>query len=267
MKFSRIKAVMLRQFYLIRGSFTRIMPLFIWQAIDITIWGFVTKYLNQFTNSGLDFVPQILGTVLVWEFMVRVMHGTSMAFMEDSWSRNFLNIFASPIRISEYLVGLVLTGTLTSVLGLAVMLVLAVSVFGLSMAIYGLIIIFLVMIIVLFAIALGIFGCAVMLRYGPSSEWFIWPIPGIIAPFVGAFYPLSTLPQWMQYVAHIFPPTYVFEAMRAVIAGNPMQISSLIISLMLSLMYIILGCWCFARVHRYAVRTGLIARYSAESIS
>jgi ABC-2 type transport system permease protein len=31
--------------------------------------------------------------------------------------------------------------------------------------------------------------------------------------------------------------------------------------------YVLLACWVFARVFRYAVRTGLIARYSAESVS
>ena len=31
--------------------------------------------------------------------------------------------------------------------------------------------------------------------------------------------------------------------------------------------YIVLGCWVFTLVYRYAVLTGLIARYSAESVS
>ena len=35
----------------------------------------------------------------------------------------------------------------------------------------------------------------------------------------------------------------------------------------LALLYILLACWFFTRVYRYAVRTGLIARYSAESVS
>ncbi len=267
MKTSRITALMLRQFYLIRGSVTRVIPLFIWQAIDIVIWGFMTKFLNEFTHTNMNFVPMVLGTVLVWEFMVRVMHGTSMAFMEDSWSRNFLNLFASPMRVSEYLSGLVLTGITTSMFGLVVMLILAMGVFGLSMLIYGVMIIPFILVIVLFSISLGIFGCAIMLRYGPSSEWFVWPIPAVIAPFVGVFYPLSTLPSWMQAVAHIFPPSYVFENMRSIIAGNGISIQSLIIAAALALIYIMLACWCFVKIYNHALKTGLIARYSAESVS
>ena len=35
----------------------------------------------------------------------------------------------------------------------------------------------------------------------------------------------------------------------------------------LALLYVLLACWFFARTYRYAVRTGLLARYSAESVS
>ena len=35
----------------------------------------------------------------------------------------------------------------------------------------------------------------------------------------------------------------------------------------LAALYLVLACWFFARIYRYAVRTGLIARYSAESLS
>ena len=30
-----------------------------------------------------------------------------------------------------------------------------------------------------------------MLRLGPAAEWFIWPIPALISPFAGVFYPLT----------------------------------------------------------------------------
>src|SRR5215212_693632 len=119
MHITRIAAVVLRQFYLIRGSVSRLVPLFIWVAIDIVLWGFMTKYLNTVTSSGFNFVPVLLGAVLLWDFFTRVMHGVTMAFLEDVWSRNFLNVFATPLSITEYVTGLVLCGTLTSSIGLA----------------------------------------------------------------------------------------------------------------------------------------------------
>src|SRR5262249_46564739 len=134
---SRVGAVVLRQFFLYRGSPQRILPIFAWVAVDILLWGFITRYLNAVSHSGFNFVPALLGAVLLWDFLTRVMQGVTMAFFEDVWSRNFLNFFATPLRTSEYLAGLVLTGIATSVFGLLVMLALAWVAFGLSFLTYG----------------------------------------------------------------------------------------------------------------------------------
>ena len=131
MYFSRTAAIVLRQFYLMRGSLARVLPLFVWVAVDIVLWGFITRYLNTVARSGFNFVPVLLGAVLLWDFFTRVMHGVTLTFMEDVWSRNFLNIFASPLSMTEYVSGLVLSSTASSMVGLAVMLLLATTVFGL----------------------------------------------------------------------------------------------------------------------------------------
>ncbi|HEV8542259.1 MAG TPA: ABC transporter permease, partial [Verrucomicrobiae bacterium] len=111
--FRRAAAITLRQFYLMRGSPARVVPLFVWVAIDIVLWGFITKYLNSVNAAGVNFVPTMLGAVLLWDFFARVMHGMTTAFFEDVWSRNFLNFFATPLSISEYVTGLVWTSIAT----------------------------------------------------------------------------------------------------------------------------------------------------------
>src|SRR5688500_10522153 len=172
MHLARISAIALRQFYLMKGSPVRILPLFIWVAIDILLWGFITKYLNSM-STGPNFVPILLGAVLLWDFFTRVMHGIATSFFEDVWSRNFLNIFASPLSITEYLSGLVLTSVLSSLIGLFVMLLLATLGFGLSLFTYGLATVAFVLVLFLFGIALGITGTALVLRFGPAAEWFV----------------------------------------------------------------------------------------------
>ncbi|HZI07068.1 MAG TPA: ABC transporter permease [Archangium sp.] len=267
MAFHRAAAIVLRQFYLIRGSPARIFPLFVWVAIDMVLWGFMSRYLNSVTAPGLDFVPALLGAVLLWDFLTRVMQGVTMAFFEDVWSRNFLNLFATPLSITEYVGGLVLSSIATSSIGLLVMLLVAGSVFGLSLLTYGLLLVPFLLVLFLFGIALGIFGAAVVLRLGPSAEWFVWPIPAVVSPFAGVFYPLATLPEWMRAVAHLLPPSYVFEGMRTIVAGGAFSGTSLLWGVGLAVLYILLASWFFTRVYRHAVRTGLIARYSAESVS
>lgn len=266
MRAGRAAAIFLRQLYLLRGSVARFLPLFAWITVDIILWGFITRYLNTVAAPGYNFVPALLGAVLLWDFFARVMHGVTTAFLEDVWARNFLNFFASPLKISEYLVGLVLSSIATSTVGLLVMLVLASAVFGLSFAAYGLLMVPFLLVLFLCGIALGVVGAAVVLRFGPASEWFVWPLPALVSPFAGVFYPLSTLPLWMRGVAYALPPSYVFEGMRAVVAGGEASWASLAWGSLLAVVYVLLACWLFVRVHRHVVRTGLLARYSAESV-
>ena len=267
MNASRIYAVMLRQFYLYRGSPQRVLPMIAWVAVDIVLWGFLTRYLNSVSHAEFNFVPALLGAVLLWDFLTRVMQGVTMAFFEDVWSRNFLNLFASPIRNSEYLTGLVLTAAATSLVGLVVMLVLAEFVFGLSFWTYGLALVPFLLVLFVTGIALGVLAAAMVLRLGPASEWLIWPIPTLISPFAGVFYPVSILPGWMRAVSMILPPSYVFEGMRAIVLGQATPWGQLAIGAALSLVYLVASGVVFSAVYRHAIRTGLIARYSAESVA
>jgi ABC-2 type transport system permease protein len=263
----RVAAIVLRQAFLLRGSPARILPLFAWVAIDIVLWGFITRYLNAVVSPGFDFVPILLGAVLLWDFFSRVMHGVTMAFFEDVWSRSFLNVFATPLTTGEYISGLVLSSVLTSTIGLAVMVIVATAAFGLSFVGYGLAIVPALLILFLFGIALGVFGCAIVLRLGPAAEWLIWPIPAVLSPFVGVFYPIATLPHWMQAVSWLLAPSYVFEAMRALASGKAVPWPALGWGALLALAVNLFSGWVFVRVYRHAVRTGLLARYSAETVS
>jgi len=267
MRLRPIAGIVLRQFYLLRGSPTRVLPLFAWVAIDIVLWGFITRYLNAVSGSHIDFVPQLLGAVLLWDFFTRIMQGVTTAFLEDIWSRNFLNLFATPLRISEYVSGLVATSVITSALGLIVMLLLATLVFGLQFFQLGLALVPLLLVLFVFGIALGVLASAMVLRLGPASEWLVWPLPALLSPFAGVFYPLATLPGWMRAIGEALPAAYVFEGLRAAVAGQGLRAAPLGIGAVLAVAYLAVAALVFGRVFRHVVRSGLLARYSAESVS
>jgi ABC-2 type transport system permease protein len=264
-KLRPVAGIVLRQIYLLRGSPVRVFPMVTWVAIDIVLWGFITRYLNSVSGSGVNFVPTLLGGVLLWDFCTRIMQGVSTAFLEDVWSRNFLNLFASPLSISEYIAGLVITSVMTSGLGVVVMLVLATAVFHLQFFSLGAPLVAFLMVLFVFGITLGIFASAIVLKLGPASEWLLWPMPALLSPFAAVFYPLSTLPQWMQWVAHALPPAYVFEGMRSLLNGVGFPSALLMQGAAVAAVELLLAAYYYGRVYRHAVRTGLLARYSAES--
>jgi ABC-2 type transport system permease protein len=266
-KLRPIAGVVLRQIYLMRGSPVRLFPMVTWVAIDIVLWGFITRYLNTVSGNGMDFVPTLLGGVLLWDFCTRIMQGVTTAFLEDVWSRNFLNLFASPLSISEYITGLVITSVVTSSIGVVVMLLMATGIFHLQFFSMGLPLIGFLIVLFVFGISLGIFASAIVLRLGPASEWLLWPLPALLSPFAAVFYPLAVLPQWMQWVSRVLPPSYVFEGMRALLADQPFPALLLLQGALVAVFELLLTAYFYGRVYRHAVRTGLLARYSAESVA
>jgi len=267
MSLSRVGAVALRLFYLYRGSPARLAPMLIWVVVDVLLWGLLTRYLNTVANSAVNFVPALLGAVLFWDFLTRVMQGVTMAFFEDVWSRNFLNLFATPLTVLDYLAGLILCSIVTSAISMTVMIAFAQIAFGLSLSTFGTALAPFIAALFLTGISLGVMASALVMRLGPAAEWLIWPIPMVLAPFAGVFYPISTLPLPMQAIARLLPPSYVFEGMRAIVAGEPAPWDKLALAVALSLVYLAMAIWLFFRVYTQVIANGLLARYSAESVS
>jgi ABC-2 type transport system permease protein len=239
----------------------------VWVAVDIVLWGFLTRYLNSVALAKFNFLPALLGAIVLWDFFIRIMHGVTMGFLEDVWSRNFLNIFSTPLTIGEYITGLVCSSIMTSIVSVAVMLVLAFGVFGLPLTIYGLAALPFVMVLFLFGIALGVAASALVLRLGPAAEWFTWPIPALVSPFVGVLYPIDVLPEWMQIISRGLPPSYVFDSLRAIVNGGAADWGALAFGIILAGLYVLGACLFFLAMYKRAVRTGLIARYTAETIN
>jgi len=123
------------------------------------------------------------------------------------------------------------------------MLILASVVFGLSFFTYGLMLIPFLLILFLFGVALGICSSAMVLRLGPAAEWFVWPIPALVSPFAGVFYPLSTLPHWMQLIGKALPLSDVFEGLRTITSGGTVPMAALFWSATLAVPFVLLACW------------------------
>ena len=267
MSISRIYAVFVRQIFLYKSNPTRIVSTFLWIIIDVILWGFITKYLASLGKDTFSFVNVVLGAIILWGFMTRIEHGLMMAFLEDIWSRNFINYFASPLKIGEYLAGLVTTSITTGICGFLVMLLIAGLCFGYNIFKLGLFLLPFLLILFIFGMAMGIFVSALIFRLGPAAEWIGWPIPIVLSLFSGVFYPISNLPKFLQAFSKVIPASYVFESMRAILVGRLITdglITNLFIGFGLAFTYLLLTYFFFIRVYHYNLKHGTIARFHIE---
>ena len=101
MNWNRIYSMLLRYLYLYPRSVPRILDIVFWPIVDILLWGFLTVFLSQFRQGVPLVVPIILGALIFWNFVQRSQQAVSIAFLEEVWERNLLNIFVTPLRLSE----------------------------------------------------------------------------------------------------------------------------------------------------------------------
>ena len=269
MSLHRMLAIFVRQFFLYKSNPTRMVSIFLWLLIDIVQWGFISKYLGSLGQDTFGFITVILGAIILWEFMVRIEQGIMMAFLEDIWSQNFINFFASPLKIREYLGGLIMTSVASGAVGFVAMIALASVAFGYNMLKIGSLLFPFLLILLLFGISMGIFISAIIFRLGPSAEWLGWPIPMVLSIFAGVYYPVSTLPSSLQIIAKAIPPSYVFEGCRAVLATGSLPAGyafDLTAGALLSAAYLIATSFLFVKVYEENLEKGSIPRFQAEAL-
>jgi ABC-2 type transport system permease protein len=267
MSLSRIYAIFIRQIFLIKSNPIRLVSVFIWIIIDVILWGFITKYLGSLGKDTLSFANITLGAIILWGFTTRIEHGVMTTFLEDIWSRNCINFFASPLKINEYISGMVVTSIVMGICGFGLMVLIAGLCFGYNIFRIGLLLLPYLLVLFIFGMALGIFVSALIFRFGPAAEWIAWPVPMVLSVFAGVFYPISNLPSSLIVFSRVIPASYVFESMRIILASGLFSISlaiSLCIAFGLSFIYLLATYFFFIRVYNYNLKQGTIARLNTE---
>ena len=105
----------------------------------------------------------------------------------------------------------------------------------------------------------GLLVSGIIMRYGTKIQTLAWTAIHLISPFVGVYYSISTLPTWAQAVAAYVPASYVFEAMRSEISGNPVPLSALLTPFLLCVFYIVIALYLLIRSYNHIFKRGLIS--------
>ena len=245
MNFSRMYGLFLRHFFLIKGSFPRILDLIYWPLIQIILWGFISKFFSTYSDYYSNTAGVILTCAILYDFLFRSSISFNILFLEEIWSRNFTNLFISPIKTSEILVSLIFTALVRTLIGLVPAIILTSPLFGISILSLGIPLFFLFLSLYIFGITLGLFVSAGLLRFGPSFENIAWSSLFLLAPIGCVYYPITILPDWLQMVAKFFPLVYIFEGARAILIENTLIYSYFLKSSLINIFYFILSIIIF----------------------
>ncbi len=213
----RIGAMILRYWYLLVSSWPRLLELVYWPALQIITWGFLQSYIATnagfFARAGGTFI----GAVILWDILFRGQLGFSISFLEEMWARNLGNLMMSPLKPIEFLLSLTIMSVIRLAIGVIPMVLLALVFFDFNLLGFGLPLIAFFCNLIFTSWAIGIFVSGLVLRNGLGAESIVWTLMFVLLPLTCVYYPVSVLPGWLQVVAWVLPPTYVFEGMRALL--------------------------------------------------
>lgn len=256
--FRRIAAMGQRYLYLLKSSWIRIVELAYWPVMQMILWGFMTEFLLQAESRILQAAGMLIAAVLLWDVMFRSNIGVAISFLEEMWSRNLAQLFASPLRPYEWGLSLLFISLVRTVIGVLPAALLAIPLYHYSIFDMGLPLLAFFANLMLFGGAIGLMVSAVVLRYGLGAESLAWVGIFLVAPISGIYYPISVLPEWLQIVAWVLPSAHVFEGMRAVLADGVFRTDLFVNAMLLNGLYIAAGFAIFLGVFRIARIKGLL---------
>jgi ABC-2 type transport system permease protein len=254
----RILAMVIRHWYLISGSWPRLLDLCYWPLIQMVLWGFIQTFVSQ--QSGFFALAGgiLLGAVMLWDLLFRGQISLSISFFEEVYSRNLGHLLATPLRLSEYAVSLMIVSLIRTLIGIIPASLLAIWFFGFSIYEMGLVLIAFFVSLIVFGWSIGLVVSGLVLRYGLGAESLAWAFIFALAPLCGVYYPISILPEWMQAVSAILPASYIFEGMRAALLDQAVRVDLLLLAGGLNCVWLAAGLFAFFRFYDAACEKGAL---------
>ena len=118
MKLHRVNAVIARHVYESRRNFDRVVDTLWWPVLDIVMWGFFSIYLTHGKGLQPSFMSMMLGAAILWTMFYSFQRDMAVAFIDDLWCRNLINLFSTPLMLSEYMAGIIVVCILKVMIGL-----------------------------------------------------------------------------------------------------------------------------------------------------
>ena len=186
----------------------------------------------------------------------------SCGYLDETWSRNLLNLMVSPLREIEFLTALVVVSAARLVVGLGVVGLAAFALYSFDVTSAGLGLVPVIAVLMLVGWAISMFVMALVLRFGNGAEILCWGLLFAVIALSGAFYPIEAMPGALQPIGRLLPSTHAFEAARRLLDGDPTpwglvgrSVAGLAVALPLAL-------WTVRRMLGAFRARGYVTRYS-----
>jgi ABC-2 type transport system permease protein len=253
---ARIAAMVKRHWYLLRSSWPRLLELIYWPLVQMVMWGFLQSFMAKQTGALAMAAGTFLAAVLLWDILFRGQLGFSFSFLEEMWSRNLANLMISPLRPIEFALSMITMSLIRLTIGIVPVTFLAILFFGFNFWGLGIALAAFFVNLLLTSWAIGLLCAGLVLRNGLGAEGLTWSIMFLFLPLTCVYYPVATLPVWLQAISWALPPTAVFEGMRALVLENTFRADLMLWAFAINIVWITLAGWGFLKLMHSSKQAG-----------
>jgi ABC-2 type transport system permease protein len=258
-----MRAIARRHAYVLWRSPHRLFDVTLWPLVDVLLFGSLAAFVDTSeATPAAQASAYLLAGIVLWHVIYQSQIAMSTGFLEETWTRNLLNVMVTPLREIEYVGGVAMFGMVKLVMGVGVMVLGALVFFSFdtwSLGV-GLVPIGTVLLIVGWAISLLVIG--LVLRFGTGAEALAWGVMFILLPLSGVFYPVDALPTILQPIALLLPTTHAFAALRSLVDGDGTDWAQIAIAAVGAVVMLGLSMWFLVAMLRTFRKRGYVTRYT-----
>ena len=253
-----------RNVYLTRRYLLWDLAFFVWTVANTLTIVFIAKGIEA-TGGSID-VDRATTTLLigavVWAYLGIIFEFITETVAWERWEGTIEYTFMAPLSRAAHLGGSGLFAVLYGLVRAVLLFVVVALAFGLTFPDAD----FAAAVVVLALASVSFFGIGMMTAVLPlispeKGAQLGFVAQGMLLVVSGVYYPVSVLPDWMQWLSTISPATYALRGIRAsILDGAGLAWADVWPLLLIGAVSIPLGLWVFGRGEVYAKRTGKLKR-------
>jgi ABC-2 type transport system permease protein len=259
---TRIRAIARRHAYVMLRSPHRLFDVTVWPLVDVLLFGSLGVFVSHHTSAGATAFGYLLSGIILWHVVYQSQIALSTGLLEETWSRNLLNLMVTPMTEVEYVLGVVLFGMVKLALGVGVVALTALGFYAFNISALGWALVPVALVLLLVGWLIALFVIGIVLRFGSGAEALAWGILFMVMPLSGVFYPVHALPALLRPLALALPTTHAFAAARSLLAHHGLAWSQLGIAFASTVVLFAAAVVFLAAMLSLFRRRGYVTRYS-----
>jgi ABC-2 type transport system permease protein len=251
-----------RNLYLTRRYFLWDLAFLIWTIANTLTIVFIAKGVGLSPEKENLFATALLVGGVIWAFLGIIFEIVTETVAWERWEGTIEYTFMAPVSRPVHLIGMGIYAVIYGMVRAAAVFVAVVAFIGLHVpnANYGASVALLSIASVSF-IGVGMMTAVLPLISPEKGTQLGFVAQGLMLVVSGVYYPVSVLPEWMQWISKISPATYALRGIRAsVLTGAGLAWDDVWPLLVIGAFSIPIGLSVFKAGERYAKKTGKLKR-------